>query len=439
MSTNAQPGAVRPITELYPPLAEPILPELDSFYASPPGIEQLAPGAILRSRPVEVALFGRLRLRVGAWQLLYRTCDLHGVPETAVTTVLLPWGADPAEPRPLVSFQCAIDGVSSKCFPSYALRRGARALGAIPQLEVPVIASALNRGWAVSIPDHGGMSGQFGVAREPGYRALDGIRAALAFPRLGLSRTTQVALWGYSGGGLATAWAAEMAAGYAPELEIVGAVAGAPVGDPAATFVRLNGTPLAGFAAVCVAALRRAYPELDRLLRAHVTAGFLTLLADAEQRTTLALLARFARKDIDDYCLGGFTEVLAEPAMRQILDDIRPGGLPPAMPMLVVQGVNDELIAAADVDAHVARYRAAGAHVHYVRDRLSLHLPLLYLSTPLMLHWIADRFTGRAPAPSHTRTVWSVALSRREALGHLSFARLAGRLLTGRVITAGAA
>ncbi|WP_280350691.1 lipase family protein, partial [Nocardia abscessus] len=223
-----------------------MLPEDDPFYAPPPAVERLRPGAIVRTRKVEIGFFGLVTQRVSAWQLLYRTGDLHGAPEVAVTTVLLPWGADPAEPRPLVSFQCAIDAVASKCSPSYSLRRGARAAGSIPQLELPLIASALARGWAVSVPDHGGTAGRFGVAREPGYRALDAVRAALAFVPLGLDPATPVALWGYSGGGLATAWAAEVAAEYAPELNIVGAVAGSPVGDPAAAVHRLNGTLLGG-------------------------------------------------------------------------------------------------------------------------------------------------------------------------------------------------
>ena len=53
---------------------------------------------------------------------------------------------------------------------------------------------------------------------------------------LGLSADAPVGLWGYSGGGLATAWAAEVCAGYAPELDIVGAVLGSPVGDLGNTF-----------------------------------------------------------------------------------------------------------------------------------------------------------------------------------------------------------
>ncbi|MEV0248609.1 lipase family protein [Nocardia sp. NPDC050712] len=408
-------------------------PEHDDFYRPPPGFEHRAPGTVLRTREVQLALFGRVPLRASAWQLLYRTSDLHGGAEAAVTTVLLPAGAAVCA-RPLVSFQCAIDGVSSRCFPSYALRRGARALGAIPQLELPVIAEALARGWAVSVPDHGGMGGHFGVAREPGYRALDAARAALGFAPLGLGPETRIGLWGYSGGGLATAWAAELAGDYAPELAIAGAVAGSPVGDPGAAFVRLNGSLLSGFSAVCVAALQRAYPELERLLRVHAKPEFHTLLADAATRTTLNLLPRLAGKNLDRYSRLGFTELLHRTEMRRVLDDIRPGAHAPTMPVLILQGVNDELIAVRDVDGHVDRYRAAGAEIHYLRDRLSLHLALLYLGTPVTMNWLADRFANKPLPPATTRTVWSVAWTPREVLGHLRCAVLLARILCGRPI-----
>ncbi|WP_280433135.1 lipase family protein [Nocardia brasiliensis] len=434
MSADPVRGLIGPVVA--PRTVFPLLPEDDPFYAPPSTLDQLPPGAVVRARTVELALFGVVPQRVPAWQLLYRTCDLHGVPEVAVTTVLLPCGADPAAARPLVSFQCAIDAVASKCLPSYALRRGARAAGAIPQLELPLIAAALTRGWAVSVPDHGGTAGRFGVAREPGYRALDGIRAALAFAPLGLAPSTPVALWGYSGGGLATAWAAELAAEYAPELELVGAVAASPVGDPAKAFVRLNGGLFAGFAAVFTAGLRRAYPDLDRLLRAHLDARYLAWLAATETTATFPLLYRFARRDIDEHCRGGLAALLAAPALRAVLADIEPGAQAPAMPLLVVQGVYDEVIAVADVDALVARYTAAGAHVRYLRDRLSTHLLLQFSAVPVMLDWLGDRLARRALPPAGTETTWSLVLSRRALTGHRGLLRLLGRMLFARPIRA---
>ncbi|MFE7800423.1 lipase family protein [Nocardia sp. NPDC057440] len=431
MSVAADPTAFATRAEHTQFPTPPLLPEVDPFYLPPSMIGQLRPGAVVRAREVELALFGRVAQKISAWQLLYRTCDLDDTPEVAVTTVLLPWGADPAEARPLVSFQCAIDAVASKCLPSYALRRGARAAGAIPQLELPLIAGALARGWAVSVPDHEGTGGQFGAAREPGYRALDGIRAALAFEPLGLGATTPVALWGYSGGGLATAWAAELAGEYAPELDIVGAVAGSPVGDPAAAFVRMNGGLFAGFAAVFTAGLCRAYPELDRLLRSRLDADYLQLMAAAESTTTFPLLYRFARRNLDDHCTGGLAGLLDAPELQRILADIRPGDRAPAMPLLVLQGVYDEVIAVADVDAHVDRYVGAGVHVRYLRDRLSTHILLQFIGAPVIIDWLSDRFGNRALAPNAVETVWSVAFSKRAASGHLRLASLSARMLFG--------
>ncbi|MFD3703984.1 lipase family protein [Nocardia sp. NPDC058658] len=409
-----------------------LLPPDDPFYATPPGIDALAPGTVVRSRPVDVALFGVVRQRITAWQLLYRTCDLDGTPEVSMTTVLLPWGAS-ARSRPLVSFQCAIDAVAPQCFPSYALRSGASTIGSIAPLELPIIAMALEQGWAVSVPDHEGFGGRFGAAREPGYRALDGIRAALSFAPMALASSTAVALWGYSGGGLATAWAAELAEEYAPELNIVGAAAGSPVGDPAAAFVRLNGGWFAGFPAAFVAGLRQAYPELGPMIDEHLDARYRGMLGEAEQRSTFALLLRFARRDIARHLRGGMGELLAEPVLRRILADIEPGTRAPAAPLLIVQGVHDEVIAVADIDAHVRRYQRAGATVRYLRVRRGSHLPLEFLMVPAILDWLSDRFAGM-PAPTGTCTVTSVARSPRALRTHFAFVLLALRMLAGMPI-----
>src|SRR5207237_1235757 len=78
---------------------------------------------------------------------------------------------------------------------------------------------ALQRGWAVVVSDYEGPQSAFGAARMAGHGVLDGIRAAEALSGTGLTGAqTPVGLWGYSGGGLATSWAAELAAGYAPDL-----------------------------------------------------------------------------------------------------------------------------------------------------------------------------------------------------------------------------
>ncbi|MFI8566329.1 lipase family protein [Rhodococcus sp. NPDC078407] len=391
-------------------------PEDDSFYVAPEGYEAARPGTILRVRPVEVAMFGRVRQRVDAWQLLYRTVDLGGFPQAGVTTVLRPQDAEPV----LLSYQCAIDGVASSCFPSYALRRGAKAFGAVPQFEFLLVLHALRRGWTISIPDHEGPDGHWGAPKEPGFCTLDAIRAVLSFEPLELNDSTPVALWGYSGGGLATSWAAEMAPEYAPEIELVGAALGSPVGDPASAFTRLNATLHAALPTLVVAGLRRTYPDLDRVVRQYVDEEGLRILDSVESMTTVRAVARLAKHDLDNYIDIPLADLLALPEIVQVFHDIQPGRIAPSVPLLVIQAVHDRIIAIDDVDGQVERYNEAGAHVTYLRDRLSEHLSLHPLGAPLTLDWLADRFAG-VPVPEPcTRTVWSTAFSFAAVRGLVS-------------------
>ncbi|MFI1912495.1 lipase family protein [Nocardia sp. NPDC020380] len=408
---------------------EPMLPEPDPFYRAPRNMARSAPGTVLRSRPVELGLLGLIRQRVDARQLLYRSTDMNGRAEATVTTVLLPWGADPALPRPIVSFQCAIDAVASNCLPSYAFRKGARALGSVPQLELLLIEHALTRGWAVSVPDHVGTAGHFGSPREPGYRTLDGLRATLDL--LGRPRDTPVALWGYSGGGLATVWAAECAATYAPELNILAAVVGSPVGDLESTFFRLNGSSFGGLATLCLAGLRRAYPDLDRSLRAHLDSASLALLDRAETSTTIPLLLRGAGSRLDDTDGTALAILRTAPEVRAVLADIQPGDHPPAFPVLAVQGVHDLVIPVGNVDRLIDRYRAAGTPVRYVRDLIGGHISLALLAAPLLENWLGDRFADRPLPPDTTETVLSLTLSASAVRGYLALARVLVRAVAG--------
>lgn len=413
--------------------SRPLRPEHDPFFEAPAGYETTAPGTLLRSREIQVALFGRIPQKVAAWQLLYRSTNLHGAPEVTVTTVLLPSGADPAVPRPLIAYQAAIDAVSSACFPSYALRRGSRSGGAIPAFELFVMAGLLRHGWALSVADHEGLGGAFGAAREPGYRALDGVRAALAFEPLGLTPSTPIGIIGYSGGGMAASWAAEMAPTYAPELDIVGAVLGAPVGDPGQTFLRLNGGRWGGLPATVVAGIRGSYPGLAHVINQHATLEGQRKLKELEQLTTTQAVMRFRHNDFDDYVDAPLADILARPEVLAVFDDLRLGHTIPTCPLLVVQGVHDQLIHIEDVDAQVQRYVDGGATVLYLRDQASEHVLLQPLATPTMTGWLADRFAGR-PAPKGTRTVLSVSLSLRALKGYAAMAAAAVRSVLAKTL-----
>jgi len=412
----------------------PLLPADDPFYDPPPGYHNAEPGTVLRSRDVELAFFGLIPQRVSATQLLYRTTDMDGRPEATVTTVLVPTERGPENACPLVSYQCAIDAVTSRCFPSYALRRGALALGALAQFEFVLVAAALAEGWAVSVPDHEGPNGRWGAPCEPGYRILDGVRAALNCGRLGLSAAAPVGLWGYSGGGLATAWAAEMTAGYAPELNIVGAVLGSPVGDPGNTYRRLNGSVLSGLPALMVASLVQIYPELDRVIQQHVNDKGRSLLAALQRMTVVGGVLRWANKDMNAYVDRPLDEILDLPEVQYVFNEIRLGASIPAPPVLMVQAVHDSVIAVDDIDALVETYLAGGADVTYHRDMFSEHMLLHPMSAPMTLRWLTDRFAGRPLTDNMVRTTWPTLLNPTTYRGMARLAVLAAKVITGRTV-----
>ncbi len=422
----------RPLHEESQPNARPLLPPDDPFYLPPPGYQHAQPGTVLRSRDVEVAFLGLIPQPVTATQLLYRTTDMNGRPEATVTTVIVPAELAPERPCPLLSYQCAIDAMSSRCFPSYALRRRANALGSVAQLELLLIAAAVAEGWAVSIPDHEGPRGLWGAPYEPGYRVLDGIRAALRSERVGVSPEAPIGLWGYSGGGLATAWAAEMCGGYAPELDIVGAVLGSPVGDLGHTFRRLNGTFLAGLPALVVAALAHTYPDLDRVIKEHTNAEGRTLLDRLAKMTTVGAVIRMAGKDMGDFLDQPLEDILSTPEVARVFDDIKLGAVVPAPPVLIVQAVHDYLIDVHDIDALADAYSAGGAKVTYHRDAFNEHMCLHPLSAPMTMRWLTDRFARRPLSDHLVRTKWPTMFHPMTYIGMARLARIAAKVITGR-------
>src|SRR5215217_2343282 len=104
--------------------ARPVVPAKDPFYQPPDGFEHARPGTVLRSRDVELAFMGVIPQKFTATQLLYRTADFKGEPQAGVTTVVIPTERSSRKRLPIISYQCAIDAVAARAFPSYALRRG---------------------------------------------------------------------------------------------------------------------------------------------------------------------------------------------------------------------------------------------------------------------------------------------------------------------------
>jgi triacylglycerol lipase len=251
---------------------------------------------------------------------------------------------------------------------------------------------------------------------------------------LGLSATAPIGLWGYSGGGLATAWAAEVSGTYAPELNVVGAVLGSPVGDLGNTFRRLNGSFYSALPAMVVAALSHAYPELDRIIQEHATDTGKAMLLRAENMTTVHAVLRLIGMDMGKLIDRPLNEILDLPELQNIFADIKLGTAVPTPPVLLVQAVHDRIVSVDDIDELVDTYQSGGASVTYHRDMFSEHMLLHPMSAPMALRWLIDRFADKPLSEHIVRTKWPTLLNPITYMGMARLVRIAAKVVTGRTV-----
>ncbi|MEU3010135.1 lipase family protein [Nocardia asteroides] len=238
---------------------------VDAFYANTALRARAEHGVVLRTRDVTVPHLPGLGR---AWQVVYTTRTLRGVPMPASGIVLEPKTRTPngtARP-PLVVYVPTFHGLGGRCAPSQLLATGT-------EPDTNSIAAALAQEWTVAVPDGIGLGitdlqpHQF-LAAEPGAHAVLDLATALAKPASAGRRRVPVAIWGYADGGRIAAAAAEHQPSYAPELDLRAVAAGAVIRDPRALITALDGGAWAGLAFAGMVGLMRAYSHLpvDHLL-----------------------------------------------------------------------------------------------------------------------------------------------------------------------------
>jgi pimeloyl-ACP methyl ester carboxylesterase len=357
-------------------------PADDPFYRVPENLEAFRPGEVLDARPVEVRGFRRL-INADAWQVKFRSTDAGGAAVSGVTTVMIPRRSFKGSVRPLLSYQAAIDSLGATADPSYTLRHG-------DQQELPFMVLALRRGWAVVTTDFTGPQHAFCALPLAARFVLDGIRAALAFEPAGFDAATPIGLWGYSGGAQATLWAAEQHPSYAPELNIVGAAAGAAGVDPVSSPDMFeDGNLLSGVPFGAVIGISRAFPDVDLL--GVLTPQGQAMAAAAAEMTVVQLVMCFPFLRCSDYLT--VPSVLEIPGMRSAMEAVRLGQATPMTTMYLYHAVHDQYPPIADVDKLVEKYRREGVDVTYRRFRFGEHIIVALTGVPGTLRFLSDRFS----------------------------------------------
>ncbi|MFE9326321.1 lipase family protein [Nocardia sp. NPDC052278] len=374
-----------------PATAEPMypLPDPDPFYAAPADLGAHSPGDVLDVRALPpVPLFAGAT----ATLIKFRSTDSHGGPIAATTTVITPLfhQAD----APLLSYQHFINALGTNCAVSHTLYSGDLNLGT----TVSMLNAVLQRGWSIALPDHLGPQFALGAARLGGQIVLDGIRAVKRLPELAVQHS-QVALAGYSGGGLATAWAAVLQPSYAPELQLQGAAMGG-VPENLVTMAQglgLEPHPAFGLAMAAAIGLEREYPDQIQT-GAYLNPRGLALRGAMANSCTNEILFMGANGSAREFVTS--TSFIDSRTARSVVEqnslELYPGV--PEIPMFEWHSPADPLIPVDSIGNTDRRWCGAGVRLQTMQVSAPEHLSAAVQGAPEVLQWLEGRMRGE-PAP----------------------------------------
>ncbi len=354
-------------------------------------IRNAKPGQIIRIWPQK----GGTQPNAKAYRILYRSTGLNGEPIPVSGAIIIPDGKAPPGGRPVVAWAHPTTGVVNRCAPTL-----------LPDLSGSIagLAEMLKRGYVIAATDYPGL-GEPGthpylIGVSEARSVLDSVRAARQLPDAKAQRRFEV--WGHSQGGHAALYTGELAAGYAPELELVGVATAAP-----ATYLELlfdaDHTTASGKTLTAMALLSWSKLfdiPLDSILRPGSRPAFEQLGRDCIQsirellklsQDTSQLGANFLSKN----------PTKTEP-WAGIMRRNSPGKAAAGAPVFIAQGTADHIVRPPITRKFANHLCLQGTRVHMIWLEGVSHDYAGYDGAPAAVRWMSDRFAGR-PAPSNCK------------------------------------
>lgn len=377
---------------------------LDAFYDPPfdlPAGVSAEPGAVVRHEPVPGARAG-----TAAHRLVYLSAGETGalVPVSAIA--LVPAGRPiPPGGWPVVTICHGTVGLGRDAAPSLTAldpphipRIPRELLGSVAATAGPFAEA----GYATIATDYTGL----GVDGPPSYmigaiearNALDAVRA---LRRSGIVPVAnQTFAWGHSEGGHAAAFVRQLAPQYAPDIPISGTVLVAPAINLQALFdglIRADAAgPLTALIMVVISAWSRYYPDADAA-RVMTPLG-LDGLPSVATGGAMAVVNRWRQYRPTDVIV---PNLLDDPAWARLVALNTPDTAAVPGPLLVIQGLADQIIAPATTEAFIEAWRAAGNDVTLTTLPGKTHFTAQDASVPEQVAWV-DKLRGPGQAPPLT-------------------------------------
>lgn len=409
-------------------VAAAMLPALASAAATDPfyqysgstPLENFAPGTVLSSRTIAVYLAG-IKTKYTATQIVYRSTDAMQRPAANVTTIFSPdcSKASCTNKNKVLSYQSFYDSLNPEDGPSRAFAGGTRLPDILPAVETILFGKYVKQGYTVIISDTQGQRANFAAGPEYGYNTLDSIRAAFNSSQIGLAKDAKVAMMGYSGGAIATEWAAELAPSYAPDLKpnLIGAAFGGTLVNPEHNLTYIEGTALwGGVMPMAVVGIARSY-DID--IQKYMTARGIEVYNRIQKASIAYVLGQYTkvtwkdlvkpeyqdRTKLKEYVDAANKVIMGTGGTPEIPLQIGQGTggtweLTPASP---VWGKGDGVMLAGDVRTLARQYCAAGVPVQH-KEWGTSHFVTMVNWMPWASTWIDDRFAGKA-APQNCSSI----------------------------------
>lgn len=287
-------------------------------------------------------------------------------------------------------------------------------LNSVIGAEFAQVQAMLHLGHAVVMPDHQGPNAAYAAGPLGARITLDGIRAAERFEPAGLpGADTRVTMWGYSGGAIPTAHAAELQPTYAPEVNLVGTAAGGIMADVRMAVDYNNTTSLVGGLVFGgLVGVAHEYPDVDQFLQRYMNSFGKAARVVHENQCVAIQAATFPfinLKGLFDYP----GDPMRAPGMQSVLDELTLGNRgTPKSPLFLYESPFDEAMPINAVNNLYDTYcRDANARVYYTRDLLSEHVIADAASIGTAAMWLNDRLNGiEIPPGCNNRDVLSAYL-----------------------------
>lgn len=380
----------------------PLKPDNDPFYDPPAGYENEAPGAILKTRQVVASFLGILpAANVQTYQLLYRTTAINGTAVAGVTTVFKPL-FNPIKDR-FISFHTAYDASATICNPSYNYQLFASQVDLISSVEFLLLEAYAASGYIVSSPDYEGPDAAFSAGRLSGMGVLDSMRAVSNFHEtLGLTTSTpKIVGTGYSGGAIATGWAASLQPSYAPELPIVGWAQGGTPANLTGTAELIDNTAFSGFLPPSIVGLMKpsAYEATLKPRIEEIITPMGQSKLDFAEENCIANLANFFEQSVkstDFQSLGD--QIFYDPVIGGVLAEQTMGvnaNETPTVPVYMYHATKDEIIPYANASTLVNSWCDKGASVNFVTFESGGHATTEVLGFPSAYEFVTNAFAGK--------------------------------------------